>query len=224
MDLSYAEENYLKAIHQQATVSSRPVPTNRLAEALGTSAAAVTDMVQRLHKKKFVTYQKYKGTRPTKAGQAKALQVLRKHLLWEVFLVEKLQLGWEVVHEIAEQLEHVHSPLLIQRLADFLGHPAYGPHGEPIPTAQGQVAAKAALILTRLAASQEGHVVAVKDSSHQFLQYLSKRGIYLGAQLRVIECLPFDQSMEISIDHKPQLNVSHQVSSNILVTLTTEPA
>ncbi|HAN49983.1 MAG TPA: iron-dependent repressor [Amoebophilaceae bacterium] len=218
MRISYTEENYLKAIYQHATNSNKTVPTNAIAEALSTSPAAVTDMVQKLHEKGLVVYQKYQGVSIAEAGRAHALQVLRKHLLWEVFLVDKLKFGWEEVHEIAEQLEHIQSPLLIQRLDDFLGNPTYSPHGKPIPDAQGKHAHKVRVALTNVETGSSGIFIAVKEGTSQFLQYLSKRGIYLGAKISVIEKIPFDQSMEISVDHLPKVNISQKVSDNILIT------
>lgn len=217
MRISYTEENYLKAIYQHAERGNKAVPTNAIAEALHTSPAAVTDMVQKLHEKGLVAYQKYQGVHISEAGKVHALQVIRKHLLWEVFLVEKLKLGWEEVHEIAEQLEHIQSPLLIQRLDELLGHPAYSPHGKPIPNAQGETAHKASVVLTSVEAGRGGIVVAIKEGTAQFLQYLSKRNIYLGAQISVIEKMPFDQSMDISVDRLPKVNISQKVSDNILI-------
>jgi len=218
MRISYTEENYLKIIYQHAAKDKKTVSTNAIAIALQTSPAAVTDMVQKLHEKGLVIYQKYQGVTISEVGKTHALQVIRKHLLWEVFLVEKLKFGWEEVHEVAEQLEHIQSLLLIQRLDDFLGNPAHSPHGQPIPNAQGAYIQKASVTLTDVEAGSSGIVSAVKDGTPQFLQYLSKRGIYLGAQISVIEKIPFDQSMDISVDHLPKVNISQKVSDNILIT------
>ena len=215
--LTQTEENYLKAIYQRAISSQKAVPTNAIAETLSTSPAAVTDMLQRLHEKKFVVYQKYQGVRIAEAGKVHALQVIRKHLLWEVFLVEKLKFGWEAVDEIAEQLEHIQSTLLIQRLDDFLGNPAHSPHGEPIPDAQGESTHKVRVALTNVDVGEGGIAIAVKESTPQFLQYLSKRGIYIGVKISVIDKIPFDQSMDISIDGLPKVNISQKVSDNILL-------
>jgi DtxR family transcriptional regulator, Mn-dependent transcriptional regulator len=215
--ISYTEENYLKAIYQYAEDSRKAVSTNAIAETLGTSPAAVTDMLQRLHEKGLVVYRKYQGVNISKKGESYALQVIRKHLLWEVFLVEKLKFGWEEVHEVAEQLEHIQSPLLMQRLDDFLGNPAYSPHGKPIPNTHGVRTHKASMVLTNVEADNSGIIIAVKDSTPQFLQYLSKRGIYLGAKISVIEKISFDQSMDISVDHLPKVNISQKVSDNILI-------
>ncbi|MHA7878074.1 MAG: metal-dependent transcriptional regulator [Bacteroidota bacterium] len=217
MRISHTEENYLKAIYQHAAANKKAVPTNALAEALRTSPAAVTDMLQKLHEKGLVVYKKYQGVCMAEAGSAHALQVIRKHLLWEVFLVEKLKLGWEEIHEIAEQLEHIQSPLLIQRLDDFLGNPAYSPHGQPIPDTYGKSIQRVSVVLTNMEAGSSGVIMAVKESTPQFLQYLSKRSIYIGAKVHVIEKMPFDQSMDISIDQLPKVNISQKVSDNILI-------
>lgn len=217
MHLSDTEEKYLKAIYQQGENGTTAVATNALATALHTSPAAVTDMVQKLHEKALVVYQKYQGVTISATGKEHALQIIRKHFLWEVFLVDKLKLGWEEVHEIAEKLEHIQSPLLIQRLDDFLGSPAYSPHGKPIPNAQGEIMHKASVLLTSMEAGSSGIIIATKDESASFLQYLNKRHIHLGAKISVLEKLPFDQSMDISVDHLPKINISQKVSDNILV-------
>lgn len=217
MRLSHTEEKYLKVIYRQGENGTTTVSTNAIAAALHTSPAAVTDMVQRLHEKGLVVYQKYQGVTISPTGQAYALQIIRKHFLWEVFLVEKLKLGWEEVHEIAEQLEHIQSPALIQRLDEFLGAPAYSPHGNPIPNAQGEIVHKASVVLTSLEAGGSGIIIAIKEATSPFLQYLNKRNIYLGAKIMVIEKLPFDQSMDISVDQLPKINISQKVSDNILI-------
>lgn len=217
MDLSHTEENYLKAIYQLSGHGQQLVSTNALSAALHTSSAAVTDMVQRLHHKGLVTYQKYQGVNISASGKEQAIQVLRKHRLWEVFLVEKLKFAWDEVEEVAEQLEHIQSLLLIQRLDDFLGNPAYSPHGEPIPDAQGGMRTKKQVVLSRLEVGSSGIVMAVKDGKPLFLQYLSKRGIYLGAKISVIDKIAFDQSMDISVDGHSKISISLQVSDGILI-------
>ena len=218
MNLSHAEENYLKAIYQLSEHGQQSVSTNTLAATLHTSPAAVTDMVQRLHHKGLATYLKYQGVNISASGKKQAIQVLRKHRLWEVFLVEKLKFAWDEVEEVAEQLEHTQSLLLIQRLDDFLGNPAYSPHGEPIPDAQGGMRTKMQVALSQLEAGSSGIMMAVREDTPLFLQYLSKRGIYLGAKISVIEKIAFDQSMDISIDGHPKVNISLQVSDNIFIT------
>ena len=219
MRISHTEENYLKAIYQHDESEAKPVPTNAIAEVLKTSPAAITDMVQKLHEKGLVAYQKYQGAQLSITGKSYALQVIRKHLLWEVFLVGKLKMGWEEVDAIAEQLEHIQSALLIQRLDDFLGNPTYSPHGKPIPNAQGATTEKARVVLTNMEDGSSGIVSAVKEDTPQFLQYLSKRGIYLGAKISVVEKIAFDASMDVSVDQLAKINISQKLSDNILVVL-----
>lgn len=217
MQLTHTEERYLKAIYQLSKQGQQPVPTNALAAALQTSPAAVTDMVQRLYQKALVTYQKYQGVNMAAIGQEKAIQVLRKRRLWEVFLVKKLELAWDEVTAIADQLEHMQSELLIQGLDDFLDHPAYNPHGEPIPDKQGKINTKPQRLLSELEAGNSGILLAIQEGTSLFLQYLSKRNIHLGAHISVVEKLAFDQSMDISVNGQPKLNISLKVSDNLLI-------
>lgn len=215
---SCAEENYLKKIYQLSEQNEQLITTNTLAAALRTSPAAVTDMVQRLHRKGLIVYQKYQGVSISSLGRSQAIQVLRKHRLWEVFLVEKLKFVWDEVEEVAEQLEHIQSWLLVQRLDDFLGNPTYSPHGAPIPDVKGEMKGKNQVALSHLEEGMRGIVIAVKEHNPLFLQYLSKRGIYLGAQVSVIEKIAFDQSIDVSIDGHPKVNISRQASNKICLT------
>ncbi|MGB5928452.1 MAG: metal-dependent transcriptional regulator, partial [Cyclobacteriaceae bacterium] len=134
---SLAEENYLKAIYHLSTEDEGNVSTNAISETLNTKPASVSDMLRKLSGKELVSYRKYQGVSLTPSGRKVALQVIRKHRLWEVFLVDKLNFNWDEVHDVAEQLEHIQSPLLIHQLDEFLGHPAYDPHGDPIPDENG---------------------------------------------------------------------------------------
>ncbi|MFN7095780.1 MAG: metal-dependent transcriptional regulator [Burkholderiales bacterium] len=215
--LSHTEENYLATIYQLSQPTQPVVSTNSLAAVLQTSPAAVTDMVQRLHQKGWIHYQKYQGVTMADVGKKQVLQILRRHRLWEVFLVKKLGFAWDEVDTMAGQLKHIHSDALIQRLDEFLDHPAYSPHGEPIPDASGHIHIKPQRPLTELDEGTSGTLLSVKEGTSVFLQYLSKRGIYLGAGIRVIEKISFDQSMDISIDGKPKFNISLKVSDNLLV-------
>lgn len=217
MQLTYTEENYIKVIHQLSNDGQQTVATNTLANQLHTSPAAITDMIQRMHQKGLLTYQKYQGVNMTTLGREKAMQILRKHRLWEVFLVKKLQFTWDEVQVVAEELEHVQSDILIQRLDAYLGNPVYSPHGEPIPNAMGQIKTQSQVTLSQLEAGQQGTLVAVKDDSAMFLQYLNKRNIYLGATMQVLDKVAFDQSMDVSIDGKESTNISLKVSDNLLV-------
>jgi DtxR family Mn-dependent transcriptional regulator len=217
MSLTYTEENYLVTIYQQSQQHQPVVTTNRLAAVLHTSPAAVTDMVQRLHYKGLIHYQKYQGVNLAEAGKKQVLQILRRYYLWEVFLVKKLGFTWDEVAKIAGQLKHIQSDDLIQCLDNFLGNPAYSPHGEPIPDQAGNIHIKPQYVLSQLEEGASGTLLAVQESSSTFLQYLSKRGIYLGADIKVIEKIPFDQSMDISVDGKLKFNISLKVSDNLLV-------
>lgn len=217
--LSFAEENYLKAIHNLSEYSNNgSVNTNALADALNTKAASVSDMVKKLAKKKMVYHVRYKGVTITKEGREAALRVIRKHRLWETFLVRKLNFQWHEVHEVAEQLEHIRSPLLISRLDKYLGYPKVDPHGDPIPNEQGKIEESKRMRLNEMPLRKEGVIVAVNDSSSEFLRYLDKIGAYLGAKVKVLEKVKFDDSLEILINTKKKMYVSREVSENILVT------
>ncbi|MBL3658386.1 metal-dependent transcriptional regulator [Fulvivirga sediminis] len=216
--LSFTEENYLKEIYHLFQESNTPVSTNAIAEVMNTKAASVTDMIKKLSAKGVVSYQKYHGVKISDKGQKAALQVIRKHRLWEAFLVDKLKFNWDEVHDVAEQLEHIKSPLLIKRLDEFLGHPKYDPHGDPIPDENGEFKAKPQAPLSTVENGAEGVVVSVKDASASFLQYVDKMGIYIGAKIRVIEKVEFDGSLEILIDNKRTVFISKEVSENIWIT------
>jgi len=216
--LSFAEENYLKAVYHLSDAGLLDVTTNSIAEEMDTKAASVSDMLRRLSEKEMVVYRKYQGVKISEKGKTAALQVIRKHRLWEVFLVEKLKFNWDQVHEIAEQLEHIKSPLLIQRLDDFLGHPKFDPHGDPIPDENGLFKEKSQVPLADVEVSGDGIVVAVKDTNSMFLQHLDRIGIYLGAKTKVTEKVEFDGSMEILVDGKNKLFISKEVAENVLVT------
>ncbi len=220
MKPTHAEENYLKAIYMLLEESQEPlVSTTAMADFLHTSAASITDMIQKLHSKKLVIYRKYQGVALTASGKKAAIHTLRKHLLWEVFLVDKLKFGWNEIHDIAEQLEHIDSDMLIDRLDNFLGNPYCNPHGIVIPNADGNIIAKPRLLMSDLSEGASGIVSAIKDDSAAFLQYLSKRNIYLGAKITVVEKIQFDESMDINIDNQNKINISRKITDNILITL-----
>jgi|SRR5688572_12918563 len=215
--LSFTEENYIKAIYKISQEGESTVSTNAIAEVMQTKAASVTDMLRRLHEKGIINYVKYRGVTLTETGQKTALQLVRKHRLWEVFLVDKLKFNWDEVHEVAEELEHITSELMIRRLDEFLGFPKYDPHGDPIPTETGEMAIKPQVLLSELKIGETGLVMGVKDSQPIFLQYLDKVGIYLGAKIKVTDKIEYDNSLEINLDNKKQLSVSSEVSKNIFV-------
>jgi DtxR family Mn-dependent transcriptional regulator len=215
--LSLVEENYLKAIYHLSDGGNEQVSTNAIADAIHTKPASVSDMIQKLDRKGVIKYTKYQGVEVTNAGKTAALKVIRKHRLWEVFLVDQLNFNWDEVHEVAEQLEHIKSPLLIERLDAFLGHPTVDPHGDPIPDAEGVIRAKPQKPLDELNPGNHGVVRAVKDSSPAFLQHMDKLGAYLGAKVKVVDKVNFDSSMEISIDQANGIFISKEVAQNILV-------
>jgi len=215
--LSLVEENYLKAIYHLSDGGLSQVSTNAIAEAIHTKPASVSDMIQKLDRKGVIQYTKYQGVKVTDAGREAALKVIRKHRLWEVFLVKNLNFNWDEVHEVAEQLEHIRSPLLIKRLDAFLGHPNVDPHGDPIPDATGAINTKPQKQLQQLSPGSEGVIRAVKDSSPEFLQHMDKLGAYLGAQIKVLDKVDFDNSMQVIIDRSTAIFISKEVAQNILV-------
>lgn len=191
--------------------------TNAIAETLKTSAASVTEMMKRLADKGLVRHEKYYGADLTKEGDKIARQLVRKHRLWETFLVEKLRFTWDEVHAAAEELEHVHSTLLTDRLDDFLGNPSFDPHGDPIPDKHGKMPVHHDRTLLNIAQGQSCTVVGVKDSSNEFLRYLDAHGISIGTSLRVKRVFDFDKGREVSVNRKKTVTLSGQASENLYV-------
>lgn len=213
--LSLTEENYLKAIYHLSHDGAKGVSTSEIAEAMQTKAASVTDMIKRLSSKGLVSYEKYHGVEISKQGKADALNVIRKHRLWETFLVEKLGFAWGEVHEVAEQLEHIQSPLLIEKLDKFLDHPSHDPHGHPIPDKNGKIVEERNQPLSLMGKGGEGKVCSVTDSSSSFLQFLDKVGIHIGSVLLVEGKEAFDGSLEVVVDGKKKTSLSKEASENI---------
>jgi DtxR family Mn-dependent transcriptional regulator len=216
--MTFSEENYLKTIYHLTIVSDAEVSTNAIAEMMETKASSVTDMLKKLAEKDYVNYIKYQGVSLTNKGKLTAKMIVRKHRLWEVFLVEKLNFPWDEVHDIAEQLEHIKSEKLINKLDDFLGNPTEDPHGDPIPNAKGQIISVEKQLLSELSENQIGICVGVKDSSSEFLKYLDKQGIALGSKIEIIEKETFDSSLKIKVDSK-ELTISNKIGGNIFVKL-----
>ena len=211
-----AEENYLKAIFKIAEKEPGAVLTNALAAEMGTSAASATDMLKRLSEKELVAYEKYRGVTLTTAGNQLATALIRKHRLWEVFLVDKLGFAWDEVHVFAEQLEHIQGETLIERLDNFLNHPLFDPHGDPIPDAQGRWQHRAQNRLITLVAGQKGIVTGVDDHSPAFLQYLDELGLKLGAEVELLERTAYDQSAKVRIGERETI-LSEKVCQNLFV-------
>lgn len=220
MDLSQTEENYIKSIYNLSDHGSKDVTTNAIAELLSTKPASVSDMLKKLAQKELVNYEKYKGVTLTTEGSKIALKIIRKHRLWEVFLVEELHFNWDEVHQIAEQLEHIKSPVLINKLDDFLGNPKFDPHGDPIPNEDGEFKEINQQLVAELPVGHVGAISGVKDTDSAFLKYLDKLGINLGTKIKVVDILEYDQSMEISLDDATSIVVSRDVSRNLYVKKT----
>ena len=215
---SLSEENYLKAIYHLQQSSQAEVSTNAIAKRMQTKASSVTDMIKKLSEKDLLKYIKYKGVSLTEVGTQTALRVIRKHRLWEVFLVEKLSFKWHEVHELAEQLEHIQSAELVNRLDDFLGNPEFDPHGDPIPDADGNIKKRNKKLLGQLRPLQSGLCVGVKSASDEFLQYLTRNNIGIGTQLSVVETEDFNGAMTIQVGEIP-LFLTREIANSIYVTL-----
>ena len=218
--ISLAEENYLKAIYHLQQEQNNTVSTNDLAKYINTKASSVTDMLKKLSDKLLVVYKKYQGVKLSDEGEKTALKIIRKHRLWEVFLVNKLKFNWNEVHEIAEQLEHIQSEKLTDRLDQFLDFPKRDPHGDPIPNKSGEFAVANKTILSELECGEKGVCVGVKDSSADFLSYLDKQGVALGKSIEVEEKENFDKSMLINFGDK-KLRISEQIAQNLYIKTNT---
>jgi DtxR family Mn-dependent transcriptional regulator len=214
--VTFSEENYLKAIYHLSKHGTVSVSTNAIANKIDTKASSVTDMIKKLADKDLVIYKKYQGVELTKKGRLTATTVIRKHRLWEVFLVNKLSFSWDEVHEVAEQLEHIKSEKLTDQLDAFLDFPTEDPHGDPIPDKYGNIKKTDKVLLSQVNATEQCLCVGVKDSSANFLKYLDKNGIALGSQIKVISKESFDESMILQIaDNK--MTISKEVSNNLFV-------
>lgn len=216
--ISFTEENYLKIIYLLTERhNGNEVSTNELAEHTQTKAASVSDMLRKLAEKNYINYRKYQGVTLTEAGEKIALGVIRKHRLWEVFLVEKLGFGWDEIHDIAEQLEHIDSKELTKRLDDFLENPQFDPHGDPIPDAKGKMPSVSYQKLSEIPLNQSVVMMGVSVHSPAFLQHLDKQQITLGCYLKVLEISDFDKSYGLLLNNELRLFVSNEVAKNLLV-------
>jgi DtxR family Mn-dependent transcriptional regulator len=219
MLISSSEENYLKAIFKIGEKADKSVTTNSVAAAMNTTAASVTDMIKRLAEKRLVVYEKYHGVHLTAEGSRLATVLIRKHRLWEVFLVDKLGFSWDEVHELAEQLEHVQGDALIHRLDAYLAFPKFDPHGDPIPDAEGRWAVRQQVVLAGLPPGASGLVTGVLDHSTAFLQYLGKLGLTLGVPITLLERMEYDHSVSIETNREQNLVLSEKVAANLLITM-----
>jgi DtxR family transcriptional regulator, Mn-dependent transcriptional regulator len=216
MQLSESEENYLKAIFSLSYPVGESVSTNAIAKKMNTAAASVTDMLKKLSDKNLVEYEKYRGVILSSDGELIARRLVRKHRIWGVFLVDKLGFSWDEVHDVAEQLEHINSTQLVNKLDKFLGYPKTDPHGDPIPDENGVIQEIQSAKLTELNHGDIAMVVGVDDTSTAFLQYLNQLGIELGMHLEILQKIEFDHSYVLKHKGK-KLSVSKQVAENIMV-------
>jgi DtxR family transcriptional regulator, Mn-dependent transcriptional regulator len=215
LNFSTSEENYIKAIfHLQ---KDGTVTTNELSGELKTRPASVTDMMKKLRAKKVVHYKAYKGFRLTTEGNKLALLIIRRHRLWEFFLAEKLKFNWDEVHAVAEDLEHVSSKKLIDKLDEFLGFPRFDPHGDPIPDSNGKIETTKQVCLTELPMNKTATVVHVSDQSTEMLELLGHKKIGIGTKLEVKKKFNFDQSLEIKVRQQPPTHISWDLAKNIYV-------
>ena len=210
-----SEEDYLKCLYHLQQ-GKKNVSTNEIANYLSMKPSSVSDMLKKLAEKKCVNYLKYKGSSLTKKGELIALSVIRKHRLWETFLVNKLGFSWSKVHNIAEQLEHVNSEELIDKLDHFLAYPQIDPHGDPIPQKNGTIAELNQKLLSELKHGEEGIITGIKKGTPSLLNFLDMKNIKLGDQIQLISILEFDQSAEVII-HKKTINLSEKICSNLLI-------
>lgn len=216
MNFSKTEENYIKAIYHLQHFDGL-VSTNELATELNTKPASVTDMLKKLKAKKILHYEKYQGFKLSNEGKKIALSVVRKHRLWEYFLVEKLGLGWDEVHDIAEELEHITSPVLVEKLDAFLNYPKFDPHGDPIPDINGKMEASKQINLIDLELNQPAEVSAVGSQSTELLELLRHKNIGIGTRLEVKRKFTFDNSIEIKIRNIPAFSISQQLAQTLFV-------
>ena len=216
MKHSFTEENYLKSIYKLSAIHS-VVATSDLASELNIRAATVTDMLKKLAAKKLIRYERYKGFSLTDKGSLSSIKIIRKHRLWELFLVEKMRFKWDEVHEIAEQLEHIQSDELIDRLDDLLGHPTHDPHGDPIPDRKGSINKLKSEPLSEIIKPASHNVVGVVEDDDKFLRYLDRIGVGIGSVINVIAIEEYDDSRQVSVNGSKDIFISLDVARKILV-------
>lgn len=214
---SFTEENYLKAIYKLQETNGEIVATSALAQVMEVHAPSVTDMLKRMAAKKLVIYQKSKGFKLTEKGKQVAVGIIRKHRLWEVFLVDKLGFRWDEVHTIAEELEHIQSDTLIEKLDKYLGFPKADPHGDPIPDSNGVLPKSKSVLLSSLQTGEQGKFTGVADHSAAFLSYLDKIGLSLGDIIKVKAVEEFDKTYTLQLKGKIEAVVSFKVANSLLV-------
>ncbi|RCW93455.1 DtxR family iron (metal) dependent repressor [Winogradskyella arenosi] len=212
--ITLTEENYIKTIYHLSTNGEKTVNTNAIAEVMQTKASSVTDMIKKLSEKNYADYKKYQGVTLTEDGRRVAVNIIRKHRLWEVFLVEKLNFSWDEVHEVAEHLEHIKSDKLVDELDAFLEFPTYDPHGDPIPDKEGNFKPLEKIVLAKAEVGATYKCIGVDDTSSNFLKYLDSNKIALGTIMKVLHKEPFDHSVKLALEHA-EIVVSYSVAKNL---------
>lgn len=214
--ISLTEENYLKAIYKLAQ-QNQEITVKDIALSLDIKMPTVNSMIKKLDEKKLIRYQKYKAIEITEKGKKEALHILRKHRLTELFLSQVMGLGWEEVHDIAEQIEHIQSNLFFNRIDEMLGKPQFDPHGEPIPDINGKLPTYKAFPLAEGQVHKLYKVAGVANHHPSFLQFLDHIGVALGSTIEIKEIQDFDKSMEVKLNHKQKTIFSYTVCLNIMV-------
>lgn len=217
--MTLSEEDYIKAIYHLGETDSSSVSTNAIAQQMQTKPSSVTDMIKKLSDKSLINYKKYQGVSLTESGKKVALSIIRKHRLWEVFLVDKLNFSWDQVHEVAEQLEHIKSEALIDKLDAHLGYPKIDPHGDPIPTKEGEFKKSIKKLISELQVNSSGVCVGVNDSSPAFLKFLDKNKISLGDTFTIVDREEFDGSVTIST-RAGTIRISEQIAANLFLEIS----
>jgi len=217
MIISVTEENYLKAIYSATYAAEGRAGNQLIAEKLAINPASVTEMLRKLDEKKLIEYNRTNGAKLTKEGLKAAVKVIRKHRLWETFLVEHLNFTWAEVHEVAEQLEHVQSDKLLDELDNFLGNPSLDPHGDPIPDKNGKLLIIKSKVLAEAETGKKMRVVKVADNTASFLKYLDKQGIALADTIVVKEVQDFDKSLLVEVKGKREVYLSAEAAKKIMV-------
>ncbi|MEN9686173.1 MAG: hypothetical protein RLZZ28_1959 [Bacteroidota bacterium] len=216
MIFTSTEENYIKAVYHLQQESGN-VSTNALAAELQTKAASITDMLKKLKAKKLLSYERYKGVRLSGEGKKLALTIVRKHRLWEYFLVNTLQFGWDEVHEVAEELEHISSKKLIEKLDSFLGYPKFDPHGDPIPDNLGKMETQEQVNLIDFPLNKPAEICSVGSQSTALLELLRHKQIGIGSRLEIKRKFSFDQSVEIKVKGQNAFTISQQLAQVLFV-------
>jgi DtxR family Mn-dependent transcriptional regulator len=213
---SFIEENYLKALFNLSSESGE-VNVNELSKQLGIKMPSVTSMMKKLAKKKLVHYESYKPLRLTERGKKEASIIIRKHRLTEMFLVQNMGFGWEDVHEIAEQVEHINSPGFFEKMDELLGYPKLDPHGSPIPDKNGKMELKQYSKLSECKTGDTVRLAAVIDTTVEFLKFLNSRELRLGLKVKIKSIEPFDRTMIVSYGKRLSETLSHTVCERVLV-------